>query len=89
MSALDLKNQAFFLKIIKQLSDEGKTVLFSTHNPNHALLLKCDVVMMKDGSITCHDKAVHCLTQINISNVFGDEVHLIENEFGSSAVLKL
>lgn len=51
MSALDLRNQSFLLKIIRQLSVEEKTVLFSTHNPNHALLLGCDVVMLKGGTV--------------------------------------
>lgn len=56
-SALDLRNQAFLLRIIQQLSYEGKAVLFPTHNPNHALLLGCDVVLMKDGMVMNHASA--------------------------------
>ncbi len=87
MSALDLKNQSFLLKIIKQLSAEGKTVLFSTHNPNHALLLGCDVVMLKSGTVICHDTAERCLTKENLYHVFGDSVQLAECDCGNIAAL--
>lgn len=72
MSALDLRNQSFLLKIIKQLSSEGKTVLFSTHNPKHALVLGCDVVLLKNGTVICHDAAERCLTKENLYDVFGE-----------------
>lgn len=89
MSALDLRNQAFLLKKIKQLLRKGKTVLFSTHNPNHALLLECDVVMLKDGCVICHDTAQRCITQENLYRIFGESVHLVENNCGLSVNLFL
>ena len=87
MSALDLRNQSFLLKVIKQLSAEGKTVLFSTHNPNHALLLGCDVVMLKNGTVICYDTAECCLTKENLYDVFGESVQLAECDCGSIAAL--
>lgn len=87
MSALDLRNQSFLLKIIKQLSAEGKTVLFSTHNPNHALLLGCDVVMLKNGAVICHDTAERCLTKENLYDIFGDSVKLVECDNRNIAAL--
>ena len=50
-SALDFGNQAKFLRSIDVLKDEGKTVLFTTHNPNHVTALGCNVLMMKNGTI--------------------------------------
>lgn len=87
MSALDLRNQSFLLKVIKQLSAEGKTVLFSTHNPNHALLLGCDVVMLKNGSVICHDTAARCMTKENLYHIFGDSVCLAGCEHGNTVTL--
>lgn len=87
MSALDLRNQSFLLKIIRQLSVEEKTVLFSTHNPNHALLLGCDVVMLKGGTVIYHDTAERCLTKENLYHVYGDSVQLTECDFGNIATL--
>lgn len=89
LSALDLKNQAFFLNLLKQLTEDGKTVLFSTHNPNHALRLGCDVIMLKNGEIICHDIGERCLTQENLQNVYGDSVCLTASNHGHFVMLNL
>lgn len=77
MSALDLKNQSFLLKVIKRLSEEGKTVIFSTHNPNHALLLGCNTMLLQCGRIIGHDTAEKCLTENNLRSVFNCDVKLL------------
>lgn len=89
MSALDMSNQAFLLKVIKQLSSEGKTVIFSTHNPNHALLLGCDVVMLRNGTVLSHDAAERCFTQENLCQLFGKNVRLVNTECGPSITLAI
>lgn len=78
MSALDLKNQSFMLKMIQQLSNQGKTVIFSTHNPNHALMLDCDVVLLYDGMVISHDSANESITKSNLLQVYGNSVKLAE-----------
>lgn len=78
MSALDLKNQSFMLKMIQHLSNEGKTILFSTHNPNHALMLGCDVVLLYDGMVISHDSANEAITESNLFQIFGNSVKLAE-----------
>lgn len=79
MSALDLKNQSFLLRIIKQLSTEGKTVLFSTHNPNHALALACDVCIIHDTQVFCHGKSTDVLTADVIRKIYGTNICVYEN----------
>ena len=79
MSALDLKNQAFFLKTIKQLSKEGKTIIFSTHNPNHALVLDCDVCIIHNRKVFCNGKASEILSKDVISDIYGTETCIYEN----------
>lgn len=39
MAALDPEYQTEFLRLIKWLSENGKTVIFTTHNPNHMFAL--------------------------------------------------
>lgn len=52
IAALDFGNQVKVLKLIKQLSAKGHTILMTTHNPEHALLLGSDVwILHKDGSL--------------------------------------
>lgn len=74
MSSLDLKNQYVILRIIKQLSKEGKTIIFSTHNPNHALLLNCDVALLKNGEILRHGDVNFCFNDEGIKDIFGENV---------------
>lgn len=79
MSALDLRNQSFLLRIIKQLSTEGKTVLFSTHNPNHALALACDVCIIHNNQVFCHGRASEVLSADVIREIYGTDICLYEN----------
>ena len=79
MSALDLKNQSFLLRTIKKLSTEGKTVLFSTHNPNHALALACDVCIIHNNQVFGHGKASEVLSADVIREIYGTDICLYEN----------
>ncbi len=46
-SMLDIDRQAALLGILKKLQGQGQTVIFTTHDPNHALLLGSRVVLLK------------------------------------------
>ena len=50
-SALDFGNQSVLMQLIKKLNQAGKTILFTTHNPNHSLALKSRVCIMNEGTI--------------------------------------
>ena len=75
-SALDFGNQAKFLRLINSLKDEGKTVLFTTHNPNHVMELGCDVLLMKDGTIMESGHSSEVMTEKNVVSLYGDDVKL-------------
>lgn len=50
-SALDLKNQNMVLSLLKEIRKIGKTILLSVHNPNHALFLDANVILIKQGKV--------------------------------------
>ena len=50
-SALDMANQERVLAILRSIADGGKTIFFSTHNPNHALRTDAHVFLMKSGKV--------------------------------------
>ena len=51
---LDSENSEMIMNILKNLNEEGKTVLLVTHNPKDALCAK-RVIEMKDGRIVRND----------------------------------
>ncbi|MFD4441962.1 ABC transporter ATP-binding protein [Nocardia sp. NPDC058519] len=48
-SALDLRNQARVLTLLRSLADEGMAVVMTTHHPDHALHIAERVVLMVDS----------------------------------------
>ena len=74
-SALDLKNQSLVLSVLKDIAiQEKKTIILSTHNPNHALFLGSDVVLIHEGSIKARGKALDLVNKKNLEEVYGDRL---------------
>lgn len=80
MSALDLNNQKKVLNLLRTLQQEGKTILFTTHNPNHALFLDCNCLVLKAGKIICNGIASDILDQNTISELYGDSINIANFE---------
>ena len=80
MSALDLGKQADFLSLVTDLKDEGKTIILTSHNPNHALALgnKCSVCFIHEKKILGVGDCMSVLTQDNIRSIFGEKVRFDE-----------
>jgi iron complex transport system ATP-binding protein len=79
-SALDIKNQHAVLSIIKKITKEqGKTFILSSHNPNHALYLEGNVVLLKDGKILKEGKASEIITIDILKNIYGDNIEYSKN----------
>lgn len=78
MSALDLCNQSMILKLIRELKKEGKTILFSSHNPNHAISLGAGIIFLKNGKVMRQERADSDRLYEDIQTVYGDAVILTE-----------
>lgn len=89
MSELDLCNQAALLKTIQRLAKGGKTILFSTHDPDHALLLNCNVVLLKNGTVIDQGRADSCLSHENIQEIYGDAVALENTPHRNTCMLRI
>lgn len=76
-SALDLKNQNLVLSTLKEIAmEEKKTVILSTHNPNHALFLDSQVILIHDGAIKGKGKANELVNKNNLQEIYGDRLCL-------------
>ena len=79
-SALDIKNQNKVLSLIKKIArEQGKTFILSSHNPNHALYLEGNVVLLKDGKILKEGKASEIITIDILKNIYGDNIEYSKN----------
>ena len=76
MSALDLGKQVDLLKSFINLMNQGKTIIMTTHNPNHALSIECDVCFLKDGRIVSFGKNNEVINERLLHNVYGPNIAL-------------
>ena len=74
-SALDIKNQHAVLSIIKEIASEcGKTFILSSHNPNHALFLDSNVILLQNGKTSVIGNAKEIITKESLSEIYGDNL---------------
>ncbi len=72
-SALDFKNQLVLWNTIRNNTDQGKTMLVCTHDPNHILWF-CDsvIVLGKEGKIIAQGKPTDVLCKELLQEIYGD-----------------
>ena len=80
-SALDMKNQNLVLSILKEIAKEGKTIVLSSHNPNHALFLDANVILIHDGVVKEEGRANDLIKVEKLKQIYGDQV-CVSNELG-------
>lgn len=65
---LDFGNQQKLFFILRQLVEEGKTIIFTTHNPNHLVNLDCDIYSLIDGQL----EMIESLTIEAVKKIYND-----------------
>ena len=73
-SALDIKNQNKVLTVLKEISKESKSIILSSHNPNHALFLDSNVILMNKGVIATTGIAKDLITVEKLTSIYGEHV---------------
>lgn len=73
---LDYGNQLRVLEEVRNLADEGYTIIMSTHNPEHAFMFGSQMIMMYKGQIFCAGSPKEQLTEELIKQVYGVNVNL-------------
>ena len=77
---LDYGNQHMVLSRIRELANEGYTIMLSTHNPEHALQYADEVLVIKDHRVFASGIIQDVLTQELIYEVYGLRVRTAEVE---------
>ncbi|MBR6444189.1 MAG: ABC transporter ATP-binding protein [Firmicutes bacterium] len=77
---LDYGNQHRMLKLIRSMSRKGYAVVITTHNPDHALLLKDRAgILDKEGHMTC-GPSEEIITEESLSKVYDCDLRLVHIE---------
>ena len=86
MSALDIGKQVELLKVLRGLAENGKTIILTTHNPNHALVLDSDACFMKKGEMIAFGKSKYIISEELLHRVYGKSITLDHGEINDSVV---
>ena len=70
LSSLDYGNQNRLLDLFVELQKEGKTVVFTTHNPIQLIELRCNVVAVHNHRILAEGMAKKVVTERLISDIY-------------------
>lgn len=74
-AALDMKNQYAVLQFLKRChKDEKKTIIFSCHDPNHALRLGGNTVALHEGKILFNGISRDIIKAVNLKSIYGEFV---------------
>ena len=73
-ASLDLGNQARVLSLIRSLREDGKTVLFTTHDPSYVLSMDCDAAVLTDGKILTHGRACETIDLDLLQAIYGEVI---------------
>ncbi len=73
---LDLKNRRELLDIIATLKDEKKIIFFTTHDPNDAIGVANQVLLMKEGKVVAFGQTNTVIQQDNLQKTFDIPIKL-------------
>ena len=76
-SHLDLANRNVTLRILDQLRKEGTTILFTTHDPDAALIVADNIVLMNSGKVLATGSFDEIFTSEQLTRTYGVPVEVI------------
>ena len=76
MSALDIGKQVDLLMAFDELAENGKTIIMTTHNPNHALSVSGYSCFMKKGVIIAYGKSEEVINEKVLYDIYGPVIGL-------------
>lgn len=86
-SFLDYSNQLLVLEKVHDLVKQGYSCIYSTHNPDLALMHSTRVVAMADGRIVYDDRPENLVGNDVLSQLYGRRISIVRTERGSLACI--
>ncbi len=79
-SHLDLANRNITLRILDQLRKEGTTILFTTHDPEAALIVADTIVLMNKGRVLAAGGFEETFTSEKLTQTYGVPVEVVRTD---------
>jgi iron complex transport system ATP-binding protein len=86
-ASLDFGNQGRVMREIRALGASGHGVLFTTHDPNHAMRAADRACLLRQGAVIGEGAAKDVLTLDNLSALYGAKVQRLTDTGGDQAFL--
>jgi iron complex transport system ATP-binding protein len=86
-ASLDFGNQGKVMNEIRSLAKSGQGVLFTTHDPNHAMRAADRACLLRQGAVIGEGAAKDVLTLDNLSALYGAKVQRLTDTGGDQAFL--
>ncbi|MFE3445483.1 ABC transporter ATP-binding protein [Nocardia sp. NPDC059180] len=81
-SALDLRNQGRILRLLRELADEGRAVVLTTHHPDHAMEIADTAMLMFGGTDVRIGPVTELLTDDTVGALYGVRAHSLMLDTG-------
>ena len=88
-ASLDYGNQLLVLGLLKKLAQQGYAVIFSTHNPQHALFFADRILALCGGKMAAFGAAKSVLTPELLTQLYGVKTTFVESEAGTVILPKV
>ena len=75
-ASLDYGNEVHILRAVRKLAREGKSVLMTTHQPEHALGYANRAVLMRDGAIVADGRPDDAVTSERLNELYRVPIHV-------------
>jgi iron complex transport system ATP-binding protein len=87
-ASLDFGNQGKVMSEIRALAASGHGILFTTHDPNHALRAADRAFLMRDGQRLAEGRVRDVLTRARLQTLYGAPIEMLTDEAtGTTAFL--
>ena len=86
-ASLDFGNQGKVMREIRALASSGHGVLFTTHDPNHALRAADRAFLLRDGTRIGEGPVGTVLNREQLQALYGAPVETITDASGATAFL--
>jgi iron complex transport system ATP-binding protein len=81
-SHLDLANARRILRLIRKIAEQGRTVVFTTHDPNAAAAVANHIVLLKHQQLLASGPTVETLTRPLLSATYDETIEVVETQRG-------